>query len=288
MILNPLRSVVSNHSLMAISLDRAKSQLKILDDEDDALLTQYIEAATFYAEEWMGRFIMPATVTAFFNSCCHCSYKHFKLSKRVFNSIIFIEVLQVDPPGFYLALSSDQYVITREAWETFVCINDDVSVDCTIENGCQSNPETVLIQYQTGDFITTTITSISSVAGTPNIATVSTGGFSHGLKTGDVVIQENTGQSQYNGAFGVTVISTTTYSFTYEGAVAGAAVTGTLIIVQIPPSIGLAISQMVARMYENRGDCSDECGNVPCSAKKLLKQFKRYIVRGAGNDCCCW
>lgn len=288
MVLNPLRSLVSDHFLLGVSLDRVKQQLRILDDDDDALLIQYIEAATSYAEEWMGRFVLPAKVLSFFNSCCSCSHKNFRLNRRVFNSVIFVEVLQTEPIPGYTSLSNDQFKVTKETWETFVCITDDVEIDCTVENGCQTNPETVLIQYQTGEVITLPISTITSVSGTPNIATVDLVTLDHGLKTGDVVVQQNTGASAYNGAFGVTVISSTAYTFTYEGPVAGAAVTGDLLVTQIPPQIQLAIMQMVARMYENRGDCCDECGEVPCSAQKKLKQFKRYNIRGAGaNDCCC-
>lgn len=285
MILNPLRSVVSNHLLQGVSLDRVKSQLKILDTDDDVLLVQYIEAATSYAEEWMGRFILPATVEALFNSCCHCSYKKFRLSKRVFNSIVKVEVLQ---DALYVELTSSQYVLTQETWESFICIDDDVTIDCTIENGCQTIPETVKITYKTGEFVDISIASITSAAGTPNIATVSTGANVHGMKTGDMVLQSLTGNDIYDGLHGVIVVSPVIYTFTYGGTAQAAVVTGTATTLQTPPQIELAIMQMVARMYENRGDCCDECGNVPCAAQKLLKQYRRYIVRGANSDCCCW
>lgn len=287
MILNPLRSVVSNHFLRGVSLDRVKEQLKILDDDDNDLLIQYIEAATCFAEEWMGRFILPATVEAIFNSCCSCSYKNYRLNKREFDAVDKIEVLQ---DSVYVELTTDQYTVTRETWETFVCINDDVEIDCTVENGCQTNPETVKITYHAPALITRSITSITpSGTGNNQIGTVITS-TDHDLKTTDLVIQSDTGQTLFDGVFGVTVIDDVTYTFSFKGGNPSTVNTGTMTTFSVPPQIELALMQMVARMYQNRGDCCDKCGQVPCSAQALLRQYRRYIVRGAGSshDCHCW
>lgn len=286
MVLNPLRSVVSSHLFRGVPLDKVKQQLRILDTDDDDLLIQYIESATAFAEDWMGRFVLPATVEAIFNSCCPCSHKVYRLNRRNFTSVSNIEVLQ---EGVYVGLTTDQYTVTQEIWETLVCIDDDVDIDCTVENGCQTNPETVKITYLCQELTSIDITNIvPSGTGDNRIGTVTTA-TPHGLTTTDSVIQADTGEDLFDGVFQVIVIDDTTYTFSYSGGNASTVTTGKMFTLSVPPQITLAIMQMVAAMYANRGDCSDKCGLVPCGAQRLLKQFRRYAVRGAGaNDCCCW
>ena len=277
----PLRSVVTDHSLMGISLLRLKEHLRILDDDEDALFTQYILAATSYAEEWMGRVVLPATIEAIFNSCCDCCTRNFKLTGRKFTGISKIEVWQ---DAAYIELTTDQYTVTQETWETFVCIDNDVEIDCTIEDGCQTQPETVKITYTVGE---TREVNITSIVGAGQIGTTITDA-PHGMKTGDIVIQSNTTEDVFNGEFGVTVTGPDSYTFTFVGTPAGDVAVGLATIPIIPPQINVGLLQMVTKMNANKGDCCDECGQVPCGTQKLLRQFRRYIVRGAGsNDCNC-
>lgn len=47
----------------------------------------------------------------------------------------------------------------------------------------------------------------------------------------------------------------------------------------VPTDIQLAIAMMVTGMVANRGDCSDECGEVPCGAQRILTKYKPAIIR---------
>lgn len=267
---------------MGVSLLRLKEHLRILDDDENAILTQYIQAATSYAEEWMGRVVLPATVEAFFNGCCSCGQKYFKLGERKFTGVTKVEVWQ---SGAYVELvEGDDYTVIEETWMAYVCLNNTISLDCTVENGCLLQPESVKITYTVGETVEVNITDIS-VGGQIGTTTVDA---PHGLTTGDIVIQSATGEDVFDGEFGVTVTGPTTYTFVFVGTPGGGVSTGLATIPIIPPQITVGLLQMVTKMNANKGDCCDKCGNVPCSTQALLRQFRRYVVRGAGrNDCTC-
>lgn len=42
----------------------------------------------------------------------------------------------------------------------------------------------------------------------------------------------------------------------------------------VPADVRVAIAMMVVKMIANRGDCSDECGDVPCDAQRLLMPYR--------------
>lgn len=285
MILDPKRVEVSDHSLESVSLEGVKEHLRLLDDDEDNLLLSYVQSATGFLEPWTGYHMMPATLLAFFNSCNSCR-PLYRLLGRPFNAVSKIEVLQDD---VYVEITSSQYSIDQQTWETIICINNDVEIDCSVENGCQTNTEPVKITYTTGNRRTVAVSEIETVTlGTPNIAKV-TLAAAHGLSNFDQVILSDTGAIAYDGTFTATIAGANIFTIRYLGADPGTKNAGTCTIPEIPPSLELAIKQMVASMYQNRGDCSDKCGQIPCSAQNLAKQFRKYIVRGAGptHVCCC-
>lgn len=290
MLIKPIRDVISDHSLMSVSLERVKEQLRILDSDEDTLLAQYIESSTSFLEEWTGYYMMPGLITAFYNYCSSCCLVYL-MAGRPFNSISLVEVKQ---DGTYVAITDSDFVLTELEWETHLCINRDIQIDSqcvSFSSDCVDVVDPVKIAYNVGEFRTLQIASIvTTTSGTPNIGTVATV-TAHGLKINDQVIHADTGEISYDGTFTViSITSATTYTFEYLGSAAPASVIGTVTIPEIPAQLQLAVMQMVAKMYENRGDCCDECGNVPCVSQTLAAQFKRIIIRSSTriyNDCNC-
>lgn len=252
-----------------------------MDEDEDDLFTHYIQAATGYAETWMGRYLMPATLEAIFNSYCTCGCcNSFRLTGRLFNFITKIEVWNGTA---YIELTTAQYTITKSTWEANVCISNEVVIDYTFDNGCQVQPETVKITYTVGDYRTVDIATITFEEDVGTTTTTTP----HDLKNGDQVIQSETGEDVFNGTFGIIVLGPSSYAFEFVGTPAGNVSEGLATIPEIPPNIELGVMQMGAAMIANKGDCSDKCGAVPCTAQKLLKQYRRYVVRSPNNDCCC-
>lgn len=283
MLLSPFRTEALTHSLNSVSLARVKEQIRILDTDEDTLISSYIQTATAFLELWTGYDLMPASYIAFFNACTNCRTTYL-LAKRPFNSITKIEVLQ---EGIYVELNTTQYVVTERTWETEVCIDDDVEIDCDVENGCQTIPESVKIEYTTGLTKVIVISDITTTTpGTPNIATELLAS-AHDLKTNDQIINSETTTTEYDGTFTVTVTSAVELTFEYSGSDPGNITVGNCTIPLIPRQLELATMQMVAKMYRNRGDCCDECGDVPCMAQSLAKQFRRYRIRGVGRIIVC-
>lgn len=54
----------------------------------------------------------------------------------------------------------------------------------------------------------------------------------------------------------------------------------------VPQDIKQALKVMVAMMYNNRGDCADECGIIPCMAQKFIKKYRRILPRKSRNVIC--
>lgn len=271
------RQEVVAHLLSSVSLERTKEQIRIYDDEEDLTLQAYIEAATCTLERWTGYDLLSADYIAYFNTCPICRPGYI-LSGRPLNSITKVEVYQVEAAD-YVEVTSDDYTVSEETWETIVCISNDIEIDSTFV-------DPVRISYQTGKERTVNVTTITSSA---QVATC-TVDDPHGLKTNDQVIIGNSGIDQFNGIFTVTVTDANIFTFTFTGTPSGAASAGLATIPEIPPQLELAVMQMVAGMYGNRGDCSDSCGDVPCGSQALAKSYRRYDVMSAGAayDCCCW
>lgn len=285
MLLSPFRTEALLHSLDSVSLARVKEQIRILDTDEDILISSYIQTSTAFLELWTGYDMMPAGYIAYFNGCTNCRTIYL-LAKRPFNSITKIEVLQ---EGIYVELTTDQYVVTDKTWQVEICIDDDVEIDCDVENGCQTIPESVKIEYTTGLTNVIVISDITTTTlGTPNLATELLAS-AHNLKINDQIINSDTTTTQYDGTFTVTITSAVEFTFLYSGTDPGNISVGNCTIPLIPRQLELAIMQMVAKMYRNRGDCCDECGDVPCMAQALARQFKRVQIRGIGriNVCSC-
>ena len=285
MVLRPKRTDVLVHSLDSVSLEKAKEQLRILDNDEDDLIASYIQAATCDLEEWTGYDLMPATTLAVFNWCGSCR-PVFLLSGRPFREITKVEVWQ---DGAYVELATTDYVISQKTWETLVCINTDVDIEVTVTDGCPDTTEPVKITYETGKVREVDVTSITTTTpGSPNLATAILDGV-HDLKLYDQVILSATGKDEYNGTFTAVPTGPTTFTFTYIGSDPGAVATGLCTIPEIPPQLKLAVMMMVAAMYENRGDCADNCGKVPCKAHKMAGRYRRYNFKSTGvpYDCCC-
>jgi hypothetical protein len=280
----PKRTEVISHSESSVSLERVKAQLRIeLDDTDeDVLLGGYIDAATSDLEKWLGYYMLPAELLAVFDYC-GCSPQCYVLEARPFFSIDKIEVLQ---DGSYIELTTDQYSIEKTTWETYIKICPTIDIDLTDpDNGCAVFDQ-VKITYNAGDRRVLDIDAIFSTG--PNVALVAVT-TEHGLSTGDRVFLSDTGVTEYDGEFVVTVGDKTHFSINYLGIGFSSSSQGTCTIPEIPSSLELAVIMMVASMYVNRGDCSDSCGDIPCVAQKLARRFRRYRVMSAGGQygCCC-
>lgn len=284
-LLRPMRDVLSNHSLQSVSLARVKEQLRLFDTEDDNLLVGYIESATAFLEEWSGYYMMPGLVTAFYNNCNNCRFSYL-MGKRPFNSISLIEVKQ---DGTYVPLIDSDYFITERTWDASVCIDNSIEIDSqcnAFSSNCVDVIDPVKVAYNVGNRRTLGITSITF---SDETATASSDN-PHGLKDDDLVIISDSGSNVFDGTYSVTVVDQLTFTYTILGTPAGPVTTGVLTIPEIPAQLQLAVMQMVAKMNENRGDCCDECGQVPCSSQSLAKQFRRIILRasaGVSDVCCC-
>ena len=189
-----------------------------------------------------------------------------------------VEVLQ---DGSYVPLTSEQYSVTETDWEVYITLCESVEVD----SEC-GDVDPVRISYQVGNWRKLGVDNITSVDNTATVKTLDP----HNLQNGDQVIITDTGESDLEGTFTVTVVSSTEFSYSYLGTPNLSSLTGTVTVPEIPAQLEQAILEMVASMYTNRGDCSDSCGAVPCSAQKKAAQFKRRIIRTTTrikDVCCC-
>jgi hypothetical protein len=280
MIIKPKRIEQSNHSLDSVSLARVKEQLRILDSDEDALIQSYINAATLSMEGWTGYDILTADYINYYDlPCCQTCCQVYQISGRPFDTVTAVEVLQ---DGVMTALTTAEYTVSVEQWRTLVDIDGDVVID----DG-EDDIDQIKISYGTGKYNTIALTQIeTTTVGTPNIATV-TLPSAHNMKTNDQTIISGSGTTEYDGTFTVTVTSAVAFTYEYLGSDPGISVIGNCIIPLVPRDLELAIMQMVASMYENRGDCSDSCGEVPCMSQKLARRYRQYIVRSAGASCDC-
>ena len=304
----PYRVEVTEHSLKSVSTDRAKEQLMIYDDDSNAVIDRYIETATSLLEEWAGYFLMPAKITAYFNYCSSCCLDYV-LQSRPFNSLVRISVLQ---DGSYVDLTSEQYSVMKGNWETVIRLCDSVEVDTEC-----GDVDQVKIEYLLGQLYTTEIHKawFTDVAG-EKTATIETS-IPHGMITGDIAVISDVGVPDMEGAYSITKISSIKFSYTFISDILPSDISNELVFYgvplyfngvpieqggtvpeiigmvttpQIPPQLEQSVLEMTAGMYSNRGDCSDACGIVPCSAQAKASQFKRQIVRtsrGYKDACCC-
>jgi len=60
--------VTTKPSIQPVTLDEVKASLRITNTAEDALLTQYIEDATLYAEDFMGRKLINQTITSYYST----------------------------------------------------------------------------------------------------------------------------------------------------------------------------------------------------------------------------
>jgi hypothetical protein len=278
------RTDILNHSLKAVSLERVKEHIKVLEDDEDFLIQTYIQSATSMIEKWTGYLLMPADAESYYTEGCGCCRNGFLICLRPFISIEMVEVMQ---DGSYVEVDSANYTVSQMTWETVVCISSSISVDSTVDCAVDQ----VKISYKLGKTTEVSVAGITTttLAGaSPQLATVTTT-VPHLLTTYDQVSLSATGVLMYDGVFTVTVLNSTQFTIEYEGSPAGDAVTGLCTIPQIPPELQLAIMKMVGMMYSNRGDCSDDCGSIPCVAQSLASSFRRYNIMGAGasNVCYC-
>lgn len=286
MILKPFRTDMSNHSYSAISVERVKEQIRLLDNDEDQLLARYVRSAVDDIEEWSGYYLFPATFTAYFDFCSQCITQYY-LDKRPFYELSKVEVKK---DGNYVELTSADYFLMRHKWYQMIQLKTTVDVD----ESDQFEPDMIVVDpvkitYETGTRNVIAITQIeTTIVSTENTATVTTA-LPHNLKNNDQVVISETGADDYNGTFTITKISSTKFSFQYLGTDPGIKNTGSCLIPILDPELELAILQMVADMYTNRGDCSDECGKIPCMAQSLASHHRRMNVR-VGNlrsECDC-
>lgn len=86
-----------------ITLAEAKLFMRILEDDDDALITSMIVGAREYAENYTNRQLMPATFELTLNSFA----QDLQIPKAPLNSITKIEYMDVD--GMYQTLDTSLY-----------------------------------------------------------------------------------------------------------------------------------------------------------------------------------
>lgn len=101
---------------------------------------------------------------------------------------------------------------------------------------------------------------ISSITSSGGLATVTTP-VVHGLTTNNVVSVWGAGEPEYNGAFTVTVVDTTTFTYPMSGiptspatGVIQASVAETWTALTVPQDIQSAVLLMVTHLFEHRGD----------------------------------
>jgi hypothetical protein len=276
-VFKPHRTEIANHSLQSLSVERAKEQLYLYDEDSDSLINRYIQSATSILENWLCYYLMPADITAYFNYCGQCSVAYL-LGARPFNSLVSVEVLQ---GGSYVALTSEQYSLQVTDWEAHLKLCESLTVD----SDC-GDVDPIKVTYKVGKYNELSITDITATENTALVTVASP----HNLQNGDQVIISGTGEDDLNGTYSVTIVSATTFEYTYVGTPGLASVTGLATIPLIPNALEQALLEMVASMFTNRGDCSDSCGPVPCSAQAKAGLYKRRIIRtnkGPVYACCC-
>lgn len=276
------RTEVLSHSLDAVSLERVKEQIKVLEDDEDFLIKTYIQSAVSDLEKWAGFLLMPAILVSYYTEQNGRCRSGFTISARPFASINSVEVMQ---NGVYVELDSADYTVGQYTWETFVCIDSAITIDSVEDCGVDQ----IKISYKIGKERAVDVSDISTITvsgDSPQIATVTTT-VPHKLTSLDQVSLSATGILTYDGIFTATVLNSIQFNIEYEGEPSAQAVTGLCAIPEIPPQLQLAVMLMVSKMYANRGDCSDECGNIPCISQTLAKTFRRYNLMSAGSSNAC-
>ena len=130
--------------------------------------------------------------------------------------------------------------------------------------------------------------SVSGITQTAGAATCTTGS-AHGFIVGEWVNVVGADQAGYNGTFSTIYPHPSTTSFRSNvdiTTVSPATGTITFTNLRIPADIIQAIAMMTTMMIANAGDCSDDCGDVPCGAEKLIKKYKPIFLGISGGRCC--
>lgn len=100
---------------LAVSLELAKSHLKVTSKYEDDLITMYLEAAITYAEEFTRRDLLTRTYQTFRDGF----YEPIELRKSKLQEITSIEYLE---NGSWLTLSSDIYYATESDDFSQICL----------------------------------------------------------------------------------------------------------------------------------------------------------------------
>lgn len=274
MIFKPLRTEQSDHGLIPTTLDNVKSNLRVLDDEEDTLITEYIEASTERIERWLDMCFLFGRRVSYYGYCIRCATA-FQIPGRPMHVVESVEVMQ---DGSYVTLvEGTDYEIQVERLQTLIILKQIVTIDTDV-------PDPVKITYVLG--FSRLITQSNFTFSDPTVTVTAT---AHQLVTGNPVYVSGADQSEYNGIHDVTVTSADEFTYAVTGSPASP--TGTIVIVgpDVPSTLQLAVKRMVAMMYANRGDCSDKCGDVPCVAQSLAKSWRKRIIRTTSvrYGCCC-
>lgn len=264
------QEVITPPADLAISLEYAKLQAAIALDDDslDILLTTYIRAATEKAEAYTGLTFVTTEFRAFWN----CFFPALKIQNNPNFTITEIKYIDID--GNEQTLASTEYQVYNDG--VFAIITPVTSWPSTKSN----TPDAVKIDYTAGyEIISGDITTLTSVSQRATAITA----IDHQLTNNKQVEISGANESEYSGLFIVfSVINSTSFTYAITGSPVSPA-TGAISFKNrlLPADIQLAIAMMVTMMISNRGDCADECGEIPCAAQKLLIKYKPAILRSS-------
>lgn len=274
MIFKPSRTDTLQHSLEATTLQNVKDNLRITDTEEDDLLQEYIIAATDRLEGWLGQCFRFCENISYYNFCGNCATA-FLIKGTPF---IGIKKFEYFTDGAYVTLADTEYFLNQNSVQTVLCLKDTIDVDDEV-------PDPVKITFFLGYNKSIDVTSLN-YADPNSELTVTTG---HGLEIDDDILNIGSDQDDFNGIFTLITADTTQLDYLVGTGLTQPTEIGLFFSEDVPTLIQIAIKQMVAKMYANRGDCCDDCGDVPCGVQKLLRGLKTMRIRTSGPvyGCCC-
>lgn len=256
-------------AILPISLEYAKLQAGYLDPSEtwqDLLITSYIKSATKIAQAFIGKTFVTTTYQA--------NWNYFPICLKIQDvNVSVTEISYLDTDGVTQILDAANYSVFSDKHFAEIYEADGSSGFPSTDDV----PNAVTVTYTAGySFVQGVIDSLTRV---DSLVTAETA-IDHEANTGDILSISGATENDYNGDFIVTVTDATHFTYLIDTEPTTPA-TGSpqFINRNLEDDIQLAIAMMVVRMLENRGDCSDDCGKIPCDAKAILEGYKYAGIR---------